>query len=58
MKFLMQLIQRKAINSPTWSIKGGEKGNVEAQQVERRIQQLLKPGDGKIGIAYEYNDAQ
>ena len=54
----MQLITRKVMNSPSWSIQGGEKKNHEAVEITRKIQELLKPGDGRPGIAYNFIDAQ
>ena len=54
----MQLIVRKVMNSQSWSIKGGEKKNAEAVEITRKIQELLKPGDGRTGIAYNFIDAQ
>ena len=54
----MQLITRKVMNSPSWSIQGGEKKNSEAVEITRKIQELLKPGDGRPGIAYNFIDAQ
>ena len=58
LNFTVQLITRKAMNSPTWSIKGGEKKNPEAVAISRRIQEIWKPGEGRIGIAYNFIDAQ
>ena len=58
MNFAMQLIVRKVMNSQSWSIKGGEKKNAEAVEITRKIQELLKPGDGRTGIAYNFIDAQ
>ena len=58
LNFAVQLVTRKALNSPSWSIKGGEKKNPQAVAISRKIQELLKPGEGKIGIAYNYLDAQ
>ena len=54
----MQVITRKVMNSPSWSIQGGEKKNPEAVEITRKIQELLKPGDGRPGIAYNFIDAQ
>ena len=54
----MQVITRKVMNSPSWSIQGGEKKNSEAVEITRKIQELLKPGDGRPGIAYNFIDAQ
>ena len=46
------------MSSPTWSIKGGEKKNPEAVAISRRIQEIWKPGEGRIGIAFNFIDAQ
>ena len=58
LNFAMQVITRKVMNSPSWSIQGGEKKNPEAVEITRKIQELLKPGDGRPGIAYNFIDAQ
>ena len=58
LNFIVQLITRKAMGSPSWSIKGGEKKNPEAVTINRQIQEIWKPGEGKIGIAYNFIDAQ
>ena len=42
----------------SWSIQWGEKKNPEAVEITRKIQELLKPGDGRPGIAYNFIDAQ
>ena len=58
MNHSVQLIQRKKMGSPKWNIVGGEKKNEEAVAITKEIQELLKPGNGKIGIAYNFIDAQ
>ena len=55
--FVVRVIILLKMESKTWKIKGG-KQNPEWKTLERRVQVILKPGDGQKGVAYQFNDAQ
>ena len=46
------------MNSPSWIIIGGKKKNPGAVAINHKTQEIWKPGEGKIGITYNFNDAQ
>ena len=55
--FVVRVIILLKMGSTTWKIKGG-KQNPEFKTLERQVQVILKPGDGRKGVAYQFNDAQ